>query len=53
MTERAWLLMAAMFCLALYGCWQRIADLANRLDMVVIVQQSQQATIDALAGEKK
>ena len=48
MTERAWLLMAAMFCIALYGCWQRLAELSHRIDMVIVVQQSQQAEIDAI-----
>lgn len=48
MTERAWLLLAAALAACLYGGWQRMAELSHRLDMVIVVQQSQQGEIERL-----
>lgn len=40
MTERAWMLLSALFCACLLACWNRISELSHKVDMVIIVQQS-------------
>lgn len=48
MTDKAYCLFMAIMFACLIGCWHRIAELSNRLEMAIMVQRSQDNDIAAV-----
>lgn len=48
MTDRAHCLFMAIMFACLIGCWHRLAEVSNRLEMAIMVQRSQDNDIAAV-----